>query len=207
MLKGIIYKTTNLVNGKIYIGQKFVDTKRYLGSGTRLRDAIKHYGKENFQKIILEECDRELLNEREQYWIAFYNSMNPKIGYNLTSGGCQQKEVSESTKKLLSESHKGNIPSNKGIPKTLEERVYISKQRKGKGTGKRTPEHCKSISEGKKNGKKRISLSEEHKNNISKGLLGKRSGCTVSEITKDKIRNTLKGRKYNKRSITTCNND
>lgn len=86
-LNPIIYKTTNLVNGKIYIGQDSYDNISYLGSGVRLHDAIKKYGKDNFVKEILERCTKELLNDREQYWIAFYNSIDPEIGYNLTPGG------------------------------------------------------------------------------------------------------------------------
>jgi group I intron endonuclease len=91
----IIYKTTNIINGKIYIGQDFHNKPNYLGSGVRLRSAIKHYGRENFKKEILEYCSLEELNDKESYWIAYYNSMNLEIGYNLTSGGHQNSIVSE----------------------------------------------------------------------------------------------------------------
>lgn len=84
----VIYKTTNLVNGKIYIGKDSKNDPKYYGSGLVLNQAIKKYGIENFQKEILEYCDsKENLNNREKYWIKFYNSTDRAIGYNLTDGG------------------------------------------------------------------------------------------------------------------------
>lgn len=84
----IIYKTTNLINNKIYIGQDSKNNPNYYGGGLKIKYAIKKYGKQNFQKTILEYCDSyELLNSREQYWILTYNSINPSIGYNIDVGG------------------------------------------------------------------------------------------------------------------------
>lgn len=69
---GFIYITTNHVNGKKYIGQKNYDKrgnwKKYLGSGVILAKAIQKYGKENFSKEVVEECEsKEQLDEREKY--------------------------------------------------------------------------------------------------------------------------------------------
>jgi len=87
----VIYKTTNLVNGKIYIGQSCKTGKKlaeYFGSGLVLNNAIMKHGIKNFVKEILEECSsKKELNEREIYWIKFYNSQDNKIGYNITPGG------------------------------------------------------------------------------------------------------------------------
>lgn len=84
----IIYKTTNLANGKIYIGKDKNNNPAYLGSGKILHLAFQKYGIENFNKEILEECETlEDLNEREKYWIGFYNSTDRKIGYNIALGG------------------------------------------------------------------------------------------------------------------------
>lgn len=89
---GFIYITTNHINGKKYIGQKKYDDngrwKNYLGSGLNLSRAIKKYGKENFTREIIEECDsKELLNNREIYWIEYYNATQSKDFYNIAKGG------------------------------------------------------------------------------------------------------------------------
>lgn len=83
----VIYKTTNLVNGKIYVGKDCGRNKGYLGSGKILRKAIIKYGKENFKKEILEVCDLSNICEREIFWIKQLNARDLKIGYNLTDGG------------------------------------------------------------------------------------------------------------------------
>jgi group I intron endonuclease len=84
----IIYKITNKLNGKIYIGQDKNNNPFYYGSGKKIQSAIKKYGKENFVKEILEDCvDENHMNEREVYWILFYNSQDRKTGYNISEGG------------------------------------------------------------------------------------------------------------------------
>ena len=85
-----IYLTTNLINGKKYIGQHKISKQKdyYLGSGKILRDAIKKYGHQNFKKTQIELCDTiEQANERERYWIKFYNAVNDENFYNLSEGG------------------------------------------------------------------------------------------------------------------------
>lgn len=84
----IVYKTTNLVNGKIYIGKDSNNDKYYLGGGKLLKQAIKKYGRKNFKKEVLEECKSpEELNEREIYWINELKSRESAVGYNITVGG------------------------------------------------------------------------------------------------------------------------
>jgi hypothetical protein len=71
-IKYTIYKTTNLINNKIYVGQHSVIEKNdvYLGSGFLLKKAIKKYGKENFKKEILEYCDSKIeMSKKEIFWI------------------------------------------------------------------------------------------------------------------------------------------
>lgn len=96
---GYIYKVTNNVNGKIYIGQKkssiFLGEK-YLGSGTLIKGAILKYGLENFTVELLKECpSKKLLDFYEEYYIKEYHSRDPLIGYNTSIGG----RINDSTAK------------------------------------------------------------------------------------------------------------
>jgi len=84
-----IYKTTNLLNNKFYIGMHSTSNLKdgYLGSGTHLRYAIRKYGIHNFKLEILEWCDtREELIEREKVLITENHINNPNC-YNLKNGG------------------------------------------------------------------------------------------------------------------------
>lgn len=82
-----IYKIENLVNQKVYIGQSIHIEKRWQehcqpSSVSLIGKAIKKYGKTNFSFTVLEECDVNLLNEREEFFIKQYNSIAPN-GYNI----------------------------------------------------------------------------------------------------------------------------
>ena len=93
-----IYKITNLINNKIYIGQVYNKTiydrfNRHIKdassqSRSYIDRAINKYGKDNFVVELIEECKNcNELNNKEKYWISFFNSTNHDIGYNLTDGG------------------------------------------------------------------------------------------------------------------------
>lgn len=88
---GYIYKTTNLVNNKIYIGQhhaSIFEPNRYIGSGLLITEAINKYGFDNFKCELLAECESaEELNNLEQFYIKKFNSQNLEIGYNIAAGG------------------------------------------------------------------------------------------------------------------------
>jgi hypothetical protein len=114
---GYIYETTNLINGKKYIGQKtskiFLKEK-YLGSGTYLKRALNKYGKENFKVRLIEECDsKEELDSQEIYWIDYYNAVKSKDYYNQSSGGehwdLPSEYIAETNRKYQSKKMKGRI--------------------------------------------------------------------------------------------------
>lgn len=93
---GYIYKITNIINGKIYIGQtqKTIEERfqrhkevAFKHPNRYLYNAMNHYGYKNFKIEEIEECSNDKLDEKEKYWISYYNSTNPNIGYNLTDGG------------------------------------------------------------------------------------------------------------------------
>ena len=92
---GYIYKITNTINNKLYIGKTINTIASRWGEHqknfTSLRDdmvihkAMYKYGKEAFIIEEIEQCDNSIINEREQYWIAYYDTYNN--GYNSTIGG------------------------------------------------------------------------------------------------------------------------
>ena len=86
----LIYKATNLINGKIYIGKqitKDINDDRYLGSGFVLKDAIKKYGRQNFTKEIIYQCySEEELNNKEME-IVNEEFLSRSDVYNIILGG------------------------------------------------------------------------------------------------------------------------
>jgi group I intron endonuclease len=104
-----------MVNGKVYVGQ----TKNFAarkaghlyaarkGLERPLYHSMRKHGAENFIFEVLEECADEVVNERESHWVAHFDSFNSERGYNLTSGGGQGTEVSESTRSKLREMFSG----------------------------------------------------------------------------------------------------
>lgn len=139
---GIIYKVTNIINGKMYIGQ----TKTGLKARKRnhkhncvhkkynsiLHSAIRKYGWDNFRWEIIDSCySFEQLNKLEIYYIGYYNTYNN--GYNATLGGAgKPTPCSEDTKRKISE-------ANKGRNFTEEHKNNISKSMVGLFVGKDNP--------------------------------------------------------------------
>ena len=114
---GIIYKITNKINGKVYIGQTTRSLEERIGEHKRHKSCImykafKKYGFENFDIETIQICySRDELNESEIKWIKYYDSMNN--GYNLCEGGNQTD----------------------GFHHTQEAKNKMSKAKKGKYTG------------------------------------------------------------------------
>ena len=82
-----IYKITNLTNGKSYIGQSIHIERRWIehclpSADSAIAKAIQKYGKEQFSFQVIEECSKEQLNEKEEYYISYYNTVVPN-GYNI----------------------------------------------------------------------------------------------------------------------------
>jgi group I intron endonuclease len=176
----IIYKTTNLLNGKIYIGQDTNNDPKYMGSGKIIRNAIKKYGKRNFSKEILEECETiEYLNEREIYWISLFNSTDNKIGYNILSGGLGSRGFKQSPEVIEKIKENNNSDEFKKIMAS--------------------PEVSSKISEGqlKSERKKELHASAEYREKMSKSLKGR----IITDEHRKKISDSLKGRKKTEEHI------
>lgn len=135
---GYIYKITNNVNGKIYIGQKKspVLIETYWGSGKLITQAIKKYGIENFSREILQWCScKEELNQQEVYFISIFKSRDSNVGYNLSPGG-----TSINSGRHFSEEHKRKISeANKGRKASEKTRSKLSEVHKGLQAGEKHP--------------------------------------------------------------------
>jgi len=194
---GIIYKVTNLINEKVYIGQTILKFKRRkqihenCKQGWYFNRAIRKYGKNNFEWGILEHCDsKEELDEMEFHYIKQYNTFG-KNGYNLTYGGdgVIGYKHSEENKKKISNSNKGRIIS-------IETRERMSEAQKNRSVISDETRMKMSLN---RKGKK---LTEEHKEKIRQAHIGKIrkpfSEKTLENMSKAKkgISNVKNRKKY-----------
>lgn len=83
----IVYITTNLVNGKKYIGSHKDNNEKYLGSGVNLKKAIQKYGKDNFERKTIWEGEEEDRYRVEELLIAEHNAVESKQYYNASHKG------------------------------------------------------------------------------------------------------------------------
>jgi group I intron endonuclease len=166
-----VYIITNQVNRKVYVGQSKDPKGRKAGHwrGARknakghLYDAMRKHGLENFTFQIIEECTDDLIDERESWWIAHHDSINPSKGYNKESGGHANKTLSEETKRKLSEANKGVIFSPERCANIAASKLGVPNL---KIRREANPERAKSISETLKG----RPLSEEHKRATAEGV-------------------------------------
>ncbi len=169
---GIVYKTINLVNEKIYIGQTVKKKKSYLGSGVYFTRAFNKYGRKNFKREILCLCsNRKELDLKEKYWIDYYRNVGIDNMYNITDGGNSFSGYirPEELNKKHSEDMKGKNNPNYGKKFSEEHKRKMSEAKKGI---KLTEEHKRKTglaSKGRKH-------SEETKKKISESRMGKMTG-------------------------------
>tara|TARA_R110000796_G_C14367699_1_gene413604 strand:+ start:54 stop:716 length:663 start_codon:yes stop_codon:yes gene_type:complete len=166
----VIYLTTNLTNGRKYIGKDRNNLKSYLGGGTGIRKAIKKYGRVNFKKEILETCSSiEELSIKEIEYLIKYDACNNPLFYNKTNKsygaiyGRKGLPHTKETKKKISEAQKNNknalghtknkeskikIGEANSKPKPKDFGKKISDIKKGKPSffkGKNRPENNKAV--------------------------------------------------------------
>ncbi|HLD91337.1 MAG TPA: NUMOD3 domain-containing DNA-binding protein [Patescibacteria group bacterium] len=191
----IIYKTTNLINNKIYVGKDSHSNPTYLGSGKILKEAIVKYGKENFKKETLELRDGDNWEEREIYWIKEMNSQNRDIGYNILDGGNGRtsedmsgpkhfnfgKQISDETKRKISIGNTGKIHSEEHKRKISEALKGFNNLNFGKHPSEET--------------KKKLSDNHKGEKSFAFGKPSKLRGVPRSQETKIKISNSHKGKK------------
>ena len=194
----IIYKLTNKINNKIYVGMtKYSVGKRVAQhikskKKTIIQNAINKYGIDSFIIEIIDSADtREALAEKEKYWIKKFNCKAP-LGYNATDGGegvvgsiQKVRDAISSAKKgiSLTEEHKQAL--RKPHKMTEEGLAAILLANTGEKHSKETKKKMSLASKGKPK-------SKEHAENISKG----KTGHFVSEEQKEKQRIAMTGKKH-----------
>ena len=196
-----VYKHTNKVNGKIYIGITGQDVNRRWrsdGSGYKkclfFHRAIEKYGWDNFEHdIIYDGLTKEEAEELEQKLIKEYKTNNSDFGYNVANGG-RVKSVSESTKEKIRETLKNNYVKenhpNYGKKFSKELRNELSKSHIGKQSKENHPNYDKKMSEEQKEKirntmkERHIEPSEETKRKGAKARCGKKN----SEYWQKRIR-------------------
>lgn len=207
-----IYKITNLINGKCYVGQTKNFEKR-IKSHQRtcvnlkyyISNAIYKYGKDNFTYEILLTCEDHLADQLEKENIIKFNSLVP-YGYNLISGGNTNKNLSQVTKDKISRANRGKIRTEEHLKKlsiALKGRISPMKGVPNKHKGESLSARAKlNQSEGQK--RRWANYSVEKREQIS----DKRKKYIISEETKRKISNSLKGHvppnKGKKMSAAAC---
>lgn len=138
-----IYKITNNINQKIYIGQVYNKSiydrferhckEAQTVSKSYIDRAINKYGKENFSVELIDFAKSlDELNEKEKYWIAKYNSTDKSIGYNLTDGGdggnTYKYKSAEELNEIKDKISKANRGKNNGMSKQIKAYNYITKE-------------------------------------------------------------------------------
>lgn len=190
---GVIYKITNMINGKCYIGQTVTGFDRRYSSGLynthneHLKYSIEKYGIENFEivKIFDVAFSKEELDIKECMYIKIFDSMNPNKGYNKSTGGANPLPSEESKIKrskslmghFVSEETKQKI-SEKAKLRTSEENPFYGKQHSDE-----TKEKIGKANKGRK-------WSDDARRKMSEDRKGRKSpmeGKHHSEETKRKI--------------------
>lgn len=174
-----VYKITNLVNGKVYIGaskdieRRWREHKRRVSSP--IHSDLEALGVENFKFETLLECPETMLAQWERDMICLYDSDNPERGYNdrddrpyslkLSEAlkGRSKAPFSEEHKRKISEARKGKSSPIKGTSRSDEIKRRISGTLKGHTTSDETRRKISEACKGHK-------LSEETKRKISESM-------------------------------------
>ena len=186
--KYIIYQHKNLITNQSYVGQtcQKINNRWKNGNGYKKQEkfweAIDTFGWDNFEHIILEEnIPESQVDEREKYWIAYFDCV--KNGYNSNDGG-HHYIPSEETKEKIRQANLGEKNPNYSKPRSEETKEKIRLSNLGQKRSLEAIEHNRQAQLGKK-------LSEEHKQHISEGL----KGHIIPEEVKEKIKNSQPSRK------------
>lgn len=169
-VKSGIYCIENKINNKKYIGQSInmksrlskhiSELNRNCHENDYLQKSWNKYGSDNFKFYVLEYCEKDILDEREIYYIDMFDTTNRGLGYNLKSGGQEGNYYSEEVRQKMSESTKRTYldPKRRMIQRNNALKQWSNPEIKIKISGKNncmfgkthTKEARKKISESKK---------------------------------------------------------
>ena len=214
MIYRYIYKitcTAGSLKDKFYFGQHTTENlnDNYKGSGVILQKYYKKYNKNYIKEIISFHNTQDELNKAEYDIIHPY--LNDVNCLNLKDGG-NQGSLSELTKIKISKSHIGKISPNKGQKMTDEQKIKISKGRKGKKCGKEhpyyggMPQHIVNKISASNRGKKRSEETKKKFSEIHKGQTAWNKGIKCQPMSieaKKKLSQTNTGKKFLTDGINT----
>lgn len=170
MKEYVVYKITNKINNKIYIGVTNNTRLRWSSNGTQYRDtskegnrrpfwnAIKKYGWDNFEKeILIKNLSKEEAYKKEIQMIKTFDSTNKKIGYNLSPGGNGGVIYQEHPRGMLGKSH--------SIENNIRQKIFMSDKSNnpmynGKTIWGKTHPHPKGMKGKTHTEEKRLQISE-----------------------------------------------
>jgi group I intron endonuclease len=202
-----VYKITHIASGKSYIGiskdiyRRWVQHKSWVNTKARrsaIYAAMQKYGIDAFSWQIIEQCCADDLEHREQHWIAVFDTF--RNGYNLTAGGEYNKQVSDETRKRMSESQKGKKRSKESIEKRVRRGAdhYAYGKQRDEETRRKISQSLTGLKQ-----------SDETKAKRSKALTGRkmspeaieksriaRTGIKFSEQAKKNLSDAHKGHKH-----------
>lgn len=222
-----IYKITNKINWKMYIGRSVNPIARFAKhikiAETYSEDScqfqaihrsIKKYGKINFLFEIIDSCNENEIRDREIYWIQKLNTQNKSFGYNLTSGGdgvvnpsidSINKRIIKLRGKKHSQEHNNKISqAHKGKTLSQDTKDKISKSNSGINNGMYDRTH--SIETRKKmkaaqSNRIRSSLTEEHRQKNREAAKNQDHSFRIDQSIKDQIIIMYASGKYTKRYL------
>jgi len=193
-----VYKTKNLINGKIYIGVHSTNNldDKYLGSGKILINAIKHYGKENFSREIL-----KVFKTREEAYqfeskIVDYKFIKRDDTYNITEGGFGVRTHSKDGLKRLSAFNK-----NKAVMKNSDGKIIKVDKNSQEFKSGNLVGHTKNMITALANSEIVFVTSKEFK---ARNLVGATKGKTVIKINENFFK-TIDSKDFDKRIHNTAN--
>ena len=171
-----VYKTTNLINGKIYIVIHSTEDldDNYIGSGVAFRHAVNKYGKENFHKEIIYQCSTREEASNMEATLVTESFCLKSTNYNMRTGGDTCYAQHPESRKKMSEKQKGK----KRSPERVEQmRQFLTEN---------NPMHKQELRDKVRDAKLGVARSEELKKKVSDTLTGKYPAFLNPRVAKNK---------------------